>query len=129
MNESKYKIFQVIITVLAAAGVLFSVLAGSYIAAVLVVITAVLSIIMVRKQLKGVIIVDERLKNIGMRASQLSYVIFCVLGAIAGNLLILLSKNGPESFSVIGHTLAYSVCFMLLVDTIAYYWLNRYQAG
>jgi uncharacterized membrane protein len=125
MNEKTYKILVIAITLLSAVVVFFSVISNNYILPALAVITAFLSAYILKKQFKEVITEDERVELLSMRSSKISYVIFNIAAAIAGNALIIFSKNGPVSYAIVGYTLVFSVCFMLVIDVIAYFWLNR----
>jgi uncharacterized membrane protein len=129
MQEIKFRVLSAITAVVVIIMIVVPLLNGNYILPVLSVIIGILALILIRKQFKDIIIEDERNALLSLRSTKFSFVLFNIIGAIAGNTLIILGKNGPLSFAIIGYTLSFSVCFMLLVDVIVYFCLNRIQAS
>ncbi|HEY96116.1 MAG TPA: DUF2178 domain-containing protein [Dehalococcoidia bacterium] len=66
-------------------------------------------------------IADERLRNIGSRAITVSYRILSVLMASLGLIFIIFKNSLPYEFGIIGATLAFAVCAMLMVQVSLYY--------
>lgn len=72
------------------------------------------------------IMVDERLQMINQRASAMSYRISTILLAIIGIIFIAIRNVLPSDFEIIGSTLAYSVCIIMLVHLAFYsFYKNR----
>jgi uncharacterized membrane protein len=125
MDEKKYRFLAAAIIVATLAAVCLSFIARNYLLPIIAIATAVLASFLLKKHFSDVITDDERVRLLSGRASRLSYVIFNISAAVAGSALILLGKHGPESFTLAGYTLVFSVCFMLLADVIIYFWLSR----
>ena len=125
MNERKYNIIMLTVILASSGAVLVALLNRAFLLSAMIALSAVLALFIISKQAKDIITEDERLKLLGMKASRISYVIFNTVAAVAGNALILAGKNGPGQLTVIGFTLAVSVCVMLAIDVIAYFWLNK----
>ena len=66
-------------------------------------------------------IADERLRSIGNRAVTVSYRILTVLMALIGLIFIVFKDSLPYEFGIIGATLAFAVCAMLIVQVSLYY--------
>ncbi len=64
---------------------------------------------------------DERLHTIGNRAISISYRAFTVGMALLGFIFVVLRDYLPYEFEIIGATLAFSVCAMLIVQIAMYY--------
>lgn len=64
---------------------------------------------------------DERLKSIGNRAITISYRVLSSCMAVLGIIFIILKNSLPYEFGIIGATLAFSVCVMLIVQVTMYY--------
>jgi uncharacterized membrane protein len=65
---------------------------------------------------------DERLISIHYRAVSVTYRIFTIFIAILGFVFILLRNSLPEEFSIIGGTLAFSACAIMLIHLSLYYY-------
>ena len=66
-------------------------------------------------------LLDERLSNIGSRAITVSYRVLNVVMALMGLVFIVFKESLPYEFGIIGATLAFSVCAMLIVQVSLYY--------
>jgi uncharacterized membrane protein len=64
---------------------------------------------------------DERLRNIGSRAITVSYRVLNVIMALIGLIFIIFKDSLPYEFGIIGATLAFAVCTMLVVQVSLYY--------
>ena len=72
------------------------------------------------------IMVDERLQKIHEKASAISYRISSILMAIVGIVFIAMRKTLPSEFEIVGSTLAYSVCVIMLIHLAFYsYYKNK----
>jgi uncharacterized membrane protein len=64
---------------------------------------------------------DERLRNIGSRAISASYRVLTIGMALIGLIFIVFQDSLPYEFGIIGATLAFAVCAMLIVQVSLYY--------
>ena len=64
---------------------------------------------------------DERLRSIGNRAITISYRVLNVIMALIGLIFIVFKHSLPYEFGIIGATLAFAVCAMLIVQVSLYY--------
>jgi uncharacterized membrane protein len=64
---------------------------------------------------------DERLRSIGSRAITVSYRALNVIMALVGLIFIVFKDSLPYEFGIIGATLAFAVCIMLIVQVSLYY--------
>ena len=75
------------------------------------------------------VVVDERVQSIANKASRLAFKIFVGLTVVTGGILITLGRDGsPELFQT-GLTLAYSVCAILVIYWIAYFYYGWKYSG
>ena len=75
------------------------------------------------------IIVDERVHSIADKASRLAVKIFVGLTVVTGAVLIILGRDGSPQLFQAGLTLAYSVCAILVIYWIAYFYYSRKYSG
>jgi|WetSurMetagenome_2_1015567.scaffolds.fasta_scaffold588381_2 uncharacterized membrane protein len=68
---------------------------------------------------------DERLKSISYRAISISFRIFSIGMAIFGLAFIIFKNSLPYEFGIIGATLAFSVCIMMVMYLSFYYCFVR----
>ena len=71
------------------------------------------------------IMVDERMQKINEKASAISYRISSVLMAIIGLVFITMRNTLPSEFEIVGSTLAYSVCAIMLIHLAFYYYYKN----
>ncbi len=78
------------------------------------------------RRLTREIMVDERLQKINEKASAMSYRISSILMAIVGIIFITMRNTLPYEFEIVGSTLAYSVCAIMLIHLAFYsYYKNK----
>lgn len=71
------------------------------------------------------IMMDERINRVNEKAAAISYRIFSIAMAIVGVGLIILRQSLPPLFSVVGETLVYSVCVLMLIHLTFYYYYGH----
>ena len=71
------------------------------------------------------IMMDERIRRIDEKAAALSYRAFSTAMAILALVFIMLRTNLPPEFSIIGTTMAYSVCALMLMHLAFYYYYEH----
>ena len=64
---------------------------------------------------------DERLRNISSRSISVSFRILNLVMALIGLVFIIFKDFLPYEFGIIGATLAFAVCAMLIVQVSLYY--------
>jgi uncharacterized membrane protein len=84
------------------------------------IVVALLLVDLCRRYTKE-IMVDERVQKINEKASAISHRISSILMAIIGLVFIAVGNNLPSEYEIVGATLAYSVCAMLLIHLSLYY--------
>ncbi|MFA4872637.1 MAG: DUF2178 domain-containing protein [Patescibacteria group bacterium] len=123
MTYQRYKFAKIIVAMILAAVISQAIIIDNYpLAAASVAIAAGL-MMMFRRQVKEVI-ADERDYQIAGKAARYAMVIFAVMASIATFILIAL-REGHPLFEVIGYVLAYATCFILLVYSIIFNYLNK----
>ena len=75
------------------------------------------------------VVVDERVQSIANKASRLTVKVFSSLTVITGAVLIILSRDGSPQLFQVGLTLAYSVCAILVIYWIAYFYYGWKYSG
>ena len=71
------------------------------------------------------IMVDERTHQVNEKAAAISYRIFSIAMAILGVGLITLRQSLPATFITVGETLVYSVCALMLLHMVFYYYYEK----
>lgn len=127
MNEKKYRLILAVLVVAVAIVNLAGIYLHNFLIPVIAVVMGILLAVLFRNQLKDVVVEDERARFISAVSARSALTIFCNFAAIAGITLVVLNKNGPEMYRVIGYTLCYSVCVLLLIDLVIYFYLDRKQ--
>ena len=86
------------------------------------VIIAALLLMNVCRRLTKEIMVDERVRRIDEKAASAAYRVFSMVVAIIALALMMLKSSLAPEFSLIGTTLAYSVCALMLIHLAFYYY-------
>jgi len=94
----------------------------NYYLAFAAVLIAVLLLMVMRRQVKEVL-ADERDYKIAGDAARWSLTIFSILGAV-GSFLLLTGRSYYPEFETAGSVLAYAVCFLLIIYSLASSWLQ-----
>jgi len=71
------------------------------------------------------IMVDERLQKINEKAAAISYRIFSIVMAVLGVAFITVRHTLPSEFGIVGATLAYSVCALMLMHLAFYNYYGK----
>ena len=87
----------------------------------------VVALLLIRlcRRFTRVIMVDERIRQVNEKAAAISYRIFSIAMAILGVGLIALRQSLPSTFSIVGETLVYSVCVLMLMHLTFYYYYGH----
>jgi uncharacterized membrane protein len=124
MNKKSYTFFRILIVIAIGIAVGWSVTAGRAIVPIPAVIIGIGLLYFMRSKVKDVL-EDERLNKIREKSSRVTFQIFAITAAVAGAVILALSKNMYPSLALIGFTLTYSVCALLILDYIAYAYFAR----
>jgi len=124
MSKNRLKFFRMLIVIIMGALVGWSVAIGNAIIPIPVVIGGLLLLYLLRKRVKEVI-EDERIHKINEQASRVTLQVFGIVAALTGAILIALSHGGLSDFRQAGFTLAYSVCFLLIIHLILLSYFTR----
>jgi uncharacterized membrane protein len=76
-----------------------------------------------KKKVKFVL-TDERDYKLAEKSSRLTISVFSIVGVISGIILISLGKTNYDLY-LIGNTILYAICFLILLGAIFYWILNR----
>ncbi len=120
MNTKTFKLCQRIIVVTVAMLVAVSVAFEAPILFPLGVVIAGLLLMSLCRRLTKEIMVDERVRRIDEKAASAAYRVFSILMAMIALTLIMFRTSLPPAFEIIGTTLAYSVCALMLIH-LAFY--------
>ena len=75
------------------------------------------------------VVVDERVNAVAYRASRAAFLIFIFTAVIAGAALIYTAENSDDIRFMIGLTLDYSACALLVFYWLAFAYFNRKYGG
>lgn len=121
MTAKAFRLSTLVMIVLLGALIIWTILADMpvYLPVIGIVDAMVIKYILRKRTTET--LVDERLSNIGSRAITVSYRVLNVVMALIGLVFILFKDSLPHEFGIIGATLAFSVCAMLIVQVSLYY--------
>lgn len=115
MSLNVYNGIRIAIAAILGGMVSFSVAKGDYIIPIVAVITALVFLAAMKRKVKGVIN-DERDYFVAGNAARWTLSIYAILSAMGSVILMSLKESDP-SFELLGSTLAYSACFILLLNS------------
>ena len=121
MTAKAFRLSTLALIVLLGGLIIWTILADMpvYIPVVGIVVAMVIKYILRRRTTET--LADERLRNIGSRAINVSYRVLNVVMALIGLIFIIFRDSLPYEFGIIGATLAFAVCAMLIVQVSLYY--------
>ncbi len=124
MDKKKFRLCRIIITMAVAALVGWSVTTGNALLPLIAVGVGMGLLYLCKKRVKGVI-EDERIYKISEKASRITLAVLAPIIAVAGVVLIALSKRGSADLSQIGFTLAYTACALMVLYTVLYFYYEK----
>lgn len=127
MKRKHYDLAMLFILLFIATAVALILVTGEKLitAATLVIIAAVS--FGMRQKFRSDIVEDERVYQIRARSSRAAIITFVSIAAIPSFAFVILGKDGNSVMLAVGYTLQACIAFLLFVDVIAYYILNRKQ--
>jgi uncharacterized membrane protein len=123
MTYKKFKIVKAVVAFFLAIIIAQAVMFNNYILAVAAVLTALAITLVARKKVNGVV-ADERDFQVAGKAARISMSVFSGLGAII-TFVLMAEREANPLFGVIGSTLAYSVCFLLLLYSAVFTYYEK----
>ena len=128
MSLQRYRMVTVIMMVVAAGLVAWAVInSNAWVPAPAIVVAIVIGIIL-RQRVKE-LAVDERVNSIAEKALALASVIFLLAAAPVGLTMVALGWESASDLYVIGLTIAFSACGLVLIYYIANLYYNRKHSG
>lgn len=118
MNLKQYQIARVIIAMVLGALVSTAVVMSSFILAAVAVVLAMLFMVFLKKQVHEVT-VDERDYEIAGKSARWAFGVFSFLASLASFLLLIFRDQNPY-FEIVGSTLAYSACFLMIIYSLVF---------
>lgn len=101
-----------------------SIKAGNAIVPVIAMAIAMAFIYLLKKRVSE-IVEDERIYKISEKAAMFVFKLFVPAIAVIGVVLVALTNSGVYAFEKEGYTLLYSVCVMLILYIISYFYYNK----
>ena len=128
MSIKTYRLWMVVITMIVAALVGWSVTTGSVLVPIPTFLAGAIILYLFQRRVKA-FTEDERVHSIVNQASRRTVEIVVIFMAISGATLIAMSQGGSPDLEPAGLTLAYSVCATLIIYNILYTYYNRKYSG
>jgi uncharacterized membrane protein len=125
MSAKTYRVFKLIIVIALAAFIVWSILMEMPVYLPIISIVGALLLIRLCRNFTRGIMVDERIQQINEKAAAISYRIFSIAIVICGICLIIFKQSIPAEFLIVGETLVYSVCVLMLIHLAFYYYYGH----
>ncbi len=123
MTQKKYKFIRIITSFVVAFTVALAVTADNYVFPIIIVLAAMLFMFLAKKQIREVI-ADERDYDLAGKASRYAMIIYAFLSFLAMMTLLAFKETNPY-FESIATTLAYSVCFLLILYSLIFKYYEK----
>jgi uncharacterized membrane protein len=125
MNIKQYKIYRLITLVLLTGLISVSISLGNYYLPIIFVLSAMATMYYCRKSLKTTeVMADERDYKVAGEAARYTISIYTTIGAICIFVLMAIS-NKEGTIYVISQCLAFSVCFLVLLNVFLFKFLSK----
>lgn len=118
MNKKTYLKMRLVFAAVIAGVVSISVTQGNYLIPLIIAVTAALALYAMKKSVKEVI-EDERDYQTAGNAARWSVIIYATLAA-AGSMVLMSMRQQDPSYELAGSVLAYSACFLMLLQSILF---------
>ncbi len=122
MTHKKFKVIKIVIAFFLAIIMAQAVIFNNYILASFAIAAAIAVLFISRKNVDEVL-TDERDAQISGKAAKITLNVFSVIGAAIT--FVLMGQN--PLYKTIGSTLAYSVCSLLLLYSIIFYYYEKHN--
>jgi len=121
LRKKTFNKIKMIFSLTIGAIIAFSVVQGYWFLPAIIVPIFLAATVLLKNKIKGVL-ADERDYKIGGDAARMTYFIFALSGATIGAMLI---ATKIQTLTIIGYTLAYSACALLLMYMAFFWYYNR----
>ena len=125
MSAKAYRFCTLIIVIALAALIAWSVLTEMPLLLPIGGVVVALLLLRLCRRFTKEIMVDERMHKVNEKAAATSYRIFSIAMAILGVGLITFRQSLPPIFGIVGETLVYSVCVLMLIHLSFYYYYGN----
>jgi len=119
MSKKIFILCRIFIMIVVTIVAIISIQKNQWILPVITILTAMILIFLCKKRVKTVL-VDERDYKLAEKSSRWAVSLYSIVGAIAGIILVALGEKNYNLY-LIGNTILYSICFLILLGTI-FYW-------
>lgn len=129
MTKKQYTTCRLIIIIALSAAISVSVSVQNYYLPFLFVLTAMAGMFYCRKQLQTTeVMADERDYKVAGDAARYSIMIYGIMGAVSMYIMMGLS-GGEGTLYALSHLMAWSVCFLLLLNAFMFKFLSKRGGG
>lgn len=127
MSIKQYKIYRLIILILLSASISVSISLGNYYLPIIFVFSAMAVMYYCRKSIQTKeVMADERDYKLAGDAARYAIFIYGMIGAISTFVLMAIS-NKEGTIYILSQYLAYSVCFLMLLNSFLFKFLSKRQ--
>lgn len=123
MNKKQFLIIKLVVVMLLAFICGLAIQSQNYIIPIFALIAAA-SFIMILSKKVGEVMADERDFLLAGKSARITIITYSFISAIAAIILMALRNNHP-GFELVGSTLAYSVCSLLILQALLFKFFNK----
>jgi uncharacterized membrane protein len=116
MDQNTFHRVRIFTAIIVAGVCSVLVVQGNYVLPIIIGITAVTALYAAKKQVKGVL-ADERDYLVAGKAARWTLCIYTIAAAVGSLVLMALRQNRPD-YELAAQILAYSACFLLIVQSL-----------
>jgi len=124
MNKKTFKLIKLSVVIILSIVVGASVNSGNWMIPVVGMVVAMGLLLFTKKRVRGVI-ADERDYEIAGKASRVAYLVFTLSMTFVGLILYSLGRTTYPELFVPGSIILYSICFLVVLQSIFFIWYNR----
>lgn len=128
MSYKTFRILQGSIALAIGAVVAVSVIFDNWIIPLIGILAGSITLLFVRRNVRE-IVTDERTYTISGKASRLTLGIAIMGAALAGVILLALSRNGSDTLFQTGIGLAFGACALMIINSLAYNYYSSKTGG
>lgn len=126
MTLKQYNIYRVIIGVILAMSVSMSIVLKNYYLPIVLVVIGRAVMYYLRKQLKTTeVIADERDYKLAGDAARYTITVYGLIGTFGIFILMALSGGKEDFIYILSQYLAFSICFLFLLNVVLFKYLSR----
>jgi len=126
MNLKQYKLYRVITIVILGMSISVSITLENYYLPIILVIIGMAAMYYLRKQLRTTeVMADERDYKLAGGAARYTISIYGLIGTFGIFILMALSGGKEDFVYVLSQYLAFSICFLFLLNVVVFKYLSR----